>query len=1215
MTVEKTLFKGISKGISAHSKKIIVFVVIFTLVMGYFASNLNMEADKSSFYPDTEKTENLDEIEDSFGATEGKVQIVNVAEDGNVLSTEVLHDLLVMKEGFRESETVNSTLISSNDAPDGMITLADLVLRADRAFEVEEDIIAHTNETEEAIGTLQNQSDMYVKLNGSLSLGKTLLGFPNAHIQQSAITSYEGMSVIVSEPKRWKVVGEYREEFMGLIKILTDENKTLDEKIAFTENLILKLQKDGVYGYESFVDLLEGTKNVLEISKKLPKKQQQQVSRTAIGMTVRFLSIPESMPEDQKGMDFSKEMPSLSLNETEKRDRLEEMDDSDVRKTVHDVIDYDSEPLNKSVNETISNLKTMTDITDESIQVLEDLNSTLDNISTENKSLLQSISRFRGAIENNKTILEEKEEFIQETKPKLRSASELGDRFQDLEKGITRMLSRDFDEDEAATDLSAKSTLSIVLMNSSLSKDTRLEAQKELIDIAEEESQHSTVKVSADQVMMEQVNDSAQESLYFLLPIAFLYVIIVLVIVYRSIIESLASLLSLIFAVIWTFGAGVLLGYTFNPLIIAVPILMTGLAIDYGIHMIMRIREEKDKGKKIESSVVLAVISVGGAILLVTITTAVGFSSTTLSSLEVMRNFGVLATIGVLSSFFLFVFFLPPVVQHVENWRGGKRNRKKQKKAAKSSDEDDDNFITRLLSSSTIISDRHPILVLLIVSLITIASGYGAMQVETTFEMQDFLPEDSSQYQNIEYIKDEFGVNQTDVYLLTKGDLDDPAYLHALNETQDDMEDDEMIVPDEGLSSPLTVLRRYGTANPLNPDYNETIVQEFDDSDVDGDEIPERNVTKLYDMLFEDTDSRDAIENVLERNPENEYDSASAIIQVRENSKKLEDLDNAEIMGDELLEDSKPLREEGYTTKVTSSTIIDHETVKDLSSTQIRSLILAVIIVAIFLTLVFYYLHNSLVLGIITTFPVSLVTLWLLGLIYLIDIPLNFMTITVTALTVGLGVDYSIHVTHRFMEERESKDSLYDAIHKTIQHIGSAHLGALFTTVGALGILATSDILPLSQFGYITAIAILFSFIASVFVLPSALMLWARWGGEKRKKEELPVLKKKRDLPMMKKSLPVMKKKELTSEGEKRFKRKKKIRSTSTEEKRTHTRKEKGSTVIEEEKIEKKKEKRTMTIEEERVEKKTEKGSTDIEKKKVQKQEGKKSNSKEEKEE
>ncbi|MFW5953385.1 MAG: efflux RND transporter permease subunit [Candidatus Natronoplasma sp.] len=1123
MNLEKPLFKGIPKGISRHSGKIIVFVVIFTLIMGYFASNLYMEADKSSFYPDTEKTENLDEIEDSFGATEGKVQIVNVAEDGDVLTTEVLNDQIEMKEGFRESETVNSTLISSNDVPDGMITLSDLILRADRAFEVEEDIMGHSNETEIAIETLQNQSDMFLRLNYSLSLGKKLLDHPNVHIQQNVTRTYEGMSMIISEPERWSVVKQYREEFMGLMNTLRDKNKTLDEKITFTENLISKLKKDGIYGYESFVDLLKGTKNILRVSKNLPEREQKQVLQTSIGMTVRFLSIPESMPEEDSEMDLSTEMPSMSLNESEKRERLEGMNDSDVKETVYDVINYDSGPLNDSVNETTSNLDNMTSIIERSREILSDLNSSLNNISSKNKSLLRSTSRIQGAIEKNKTILEERDEFIRDKKPKLSSANELGDRFLDLEKGITRMLSQDFDEDEEAADLSAKNILSIVQMDSSLSKDIRLEAQNKLIDIAEDESQHSIVRVSANQVMMDQVNDSAQESLYFLLPIAFLYVIIVLIIVYRSIIESLASLLSLIFAVIWTFGAGVLLNYTFNPLIIAVPILMTGLAIDYGIHMIMRIREEKNKGRRIDVSVVLGVISVGGAILLVTITTMVGFSSTTLRDLEVMRNFGVLATIGVLSSFLLFVFFLPPVVQHVENWRVGDSDRKKQEKAAKSSKDEEGNIITRLLSSSTVISDRHPILVLSIVLLITIAAGYGAIQVETTFQMQDFLPEDSGQYQNIEYIEDNFDVNQTDVYLLTKGDLTDPAYLHALNETQDNIEDSEMVATDEGLSSPLTVIQRYGTANSLDPAYNETIVQEFDDSDVDGDDIPERNVTKLYDMLFEDSDSRNAIKNVLKKDGSG-YSSTSAIVQVRENSDKMdEDLDNAEVMEEKLLEDSSPLREEGYTTEVTSSSIIDQETIKDLSSTQIRSLILAVIIVAIFLTLIFYYLHRSLILGAITTFPVSLVTLWLLGLIYLIEIPLNFMTITVTALTVGLGVDYSIHVTHRFMEERKSKDSLEGAIQKTIQHIGSAHLGALFTTIGALGILATSDILPLSQFGYITAIAIVFSFIASVFILPSSLMLWSRWAKEKRK-EELPVLKKKRST-REKKDLPTLKKK------------------------------------------------------------------------------------------
>lgn len=1114
MSIDDRRFNKAAKVISDHSMKIIVVIVLFTLVMGYFASNIDMEADQEAFYPDTEKTRNLDDVENYFGATEGLVQVVYTSDEGNVLTKKVLNDMLDTKEGLKSNSLVNETLTSSEEVPDGATGLADLILKADRALKVEGTIIGLSNQTDDAVSIIQNQKEMYAKLNRSLNLGQKLLDFPDEQVERNIIVSYRGMSNILDEPKRWSVFEKYNQEFFQFIQVITDENITLDKKIAQTENLISKLNKQQPYGYSSFVDILKGLKSNLEISKNLPPAQGQKLSQASIGMTARFLTIPENLAKINP-LNFSFDIPSLSMNETEEKERLNEMDDSEIKETVHEVINYDPKNLKRSVDETKSNFKNIQRSMGESQYILKDMIEDLKGITIKNQSLANSISRFQSSFEKNSTSLQVKSQQIKNEKTKLQSADQFGKQFQKLEKGITNMLSSDFDKKADESDLSAESSLLIVQMDTSLDKETRMDAQYELIDIAEENSEHSSVRVSASQVMMDQVNDSAANSLYFLLPLAFIYVIIVLMLVYRSIIESIVSLLSLVFAVIWTFGAGVLLGYQFNPMIIAVPILMTGLGIDYGIHLIMRFREERGKGRNIRKSIITSILTVGGALLLVTITTAVGFSSTTFSGIEVMKNFGVLATIGIFSSFLLFVVFLPAVVKKVEGWRSSNNDdsdkKRKSKRKSKKSKDKKENMIARFLSSSVKVSNNHPKLVLFVVLLLTVSSGYGAMQVDTTFDLQDFLPKDRSQYQNIEYLESNFNLNQTDAYIITNGDLADSEYLYALDETSENFNDAEMVLAEEGLSSPLTVMQTYGTAMPMSPDYNETIVNMFSNSDLDGDNIPDQNITELYDVLFEAPESRDSIENVLEKGPEKGYSSASAIIKVRENSEKInEDLDNAEELEEELKKSTGPLRDEGYNTEITSRSMIDQETVSDLSTTQIESLIASIIIVAFFLTIIFYYLHRSLALGIITTFPVSIVTLWLLGLVYFIGIPLNFMTITVTALTVGIGVAYSIHVTHKFVEDKRNRKDTGKAMKDTIQHTGGALLGALFTTVGALGILATSEILPISQFGYVTAIAISLSFLASVFVLPSALVLWARSDKRtKKRKKDLPTLKKR----------------------------------------------------------------------------------------------------------
>ena len=105
---------------------------------------------------------------------------------------------------------------------------------------------------------------------------------------------------------------------------------------------------------------------------------------------------------------------------------------------------------------------------------------------------------------------------------------------------------------------------------------------------------------------------------------------------------------------------------------------------------------------------------------------------------------------------------------------------------------------------------------------------------------------------------------------------------------------------------------------------------------------------------------------------------------------------------------------------------------------------------------------------------------------------LNVMTTLIGALTIGLGVTYAIHISHRFIEELEEHHSLENAVNNTVKNTGFSLFGAAMTTVLSFGVLSQSILVPMQQFGTITALTILFSFLSSVWVLPSILVIWAK---------------------------------------------------------------------------------------------------------------------------
>ena len=166
-----------------------------------------------------------------------------------------------------------------------------------------------------------------------------------------------------------------------------------------------------------------------------------------------------------------------------------------------------------------------------------------------------------------------------------------------------------------------------------------------------------------------------------------------------------------------------------------------------------------------------------------------------------------------------------------------------------------------------------------------------------------------------------------------------------------------------------------------------------------------------------------------------------------------------------------------------------------ITATMIQSILYTIALSSLVLTAVFWFNDGLPLLGILTIIPVLLVLTWILGTMVVIGYTLNVMTTLIGALTIGLGVTYAIHISHRFIEELEEHHSLEKAVNNTVKNTGFSLFGAAMTTVLSFGVLSQSILVPMQQFGTITALTILFSFLSSVWVLPSILVLWARQAG------------------------------------------------------------------------------------------------------------------------
>lgn len=689
------------------------------------------------------------------------------------------------------------------------------------------------------------------------------------------------------------------------------------------------------------------------------------------------------------------------------------------------------------------------------------------------------------------------------------------------------------------------------------------QAEKRMDEIVKNEDlKHNDITVMGGSLITDEIMKANNESMAILLPLAFGLVIVILAIIYRNLLDMLFSILALGFSIIWVYGFGALMGYSFNPMTTAVPILIVGLGIDYGIHITMRYREEIQSGKKIEDSIKIIIISVGMALLLATVTTVISFLSNLASPIGLLGEFGVLAAIGIIASFFTMITFVPACKQIRENRKlkkGKFNNNLKNNKNSKIKTVGL-NFLNRAMGGGASAAQHHPLIVIILVAFITIGSVGLATQLETTFDFNDFLPDDLDITKDLEFMMQEFNTSIMDekVNILIVGDISDPELLRDLDETINNMRDTKGVSKDSSddpeAQSILSVMQDWATnetqfgRDNYDPDFHEIYIETMTDEGIPKDNATKENISELYDWLYNNPITRRSVQNVLYRTDDGSYEGA--VIRISINVDSNDDEAIAQLQND-LEEDKKPLERSADKAIVTGGPILTKTIMDSLNDSQIRSLIITIIISFIVLTIVFWYKWKSFILGLITITPVAFCVTWTLGTMYLVGISLNMMTITIASLTIGLGITYGIHITHRFLEdlknnsssdnflckmdinckdcgktiacsgkpgelvnincekcgatsevkfEKTVNESYIDiACRNTVLHTGTALFGAATTTIAGFGILVFALMPPIQQFGGITALTILYSFLASVFVLPTFLVMWAKWK-EKHKK-------------------------------------------------------------------------------------------------------------------
>jgi len=172
--------------------------------------------------------------------------------------------------------------------------------------------------------------------------------------------------------------------------------------------------------------------------------------------------------------------------------------------------------------------------------------------------------------------------------------------------------------------------------------------------------------------------------------------------------------------------------------------------------------------------------------------------------------------------------------------------------------------------------------------------------------------------------------------------------------------------------------------------------------------------------------------------------------------------------------------------RITGMLVLYNNMLQSLFTSQIETL--GTVMLGIFIMLL--VLFRSLKLAVIGILPNILSALLILGIIGLLGIPLDMMTITIAAITIGIAVDNAIHYIYRFREEfpRQGTDYLR-TLHYCHANIGKAVFYTAVTIIVGFSILVLSNFIPTIYFGLFTALAMAIALLAALTLLPRLILI------------------------------------------------------------------------------------------------------------------------------
>lgn len=552
-----------------------------------------------------------------------------------------------------------------------------------------------------------------------------------------------------------------------------------------------------------------------------------------------------------------------------------------------------------------------------------------------------------------------------------------------------------------------------------------------------------------------------------------LFIIVTLWFVFKKLIWIIVPLSSCFFSVLIMTGLLGLIGWKVTVISSNFIALMLILTMAMNIHMSTRFLQLKKNNPNLKNSEVIFMTTckMFWPIIYTALTTICAFLSLIFSEIKPVIDFGWMMSLGLIISFVITFTLLPTLINLLSTEKINIEGESKSK-------------ITEFLGEISI-NSRPTIFLITLVVIISSIVGISRLEVENSFI--NYFNKNTEIYKGMKLIDEKLG-GTTPLDIIIKFPTFEKDKLTVADDEFEDWGDEEnhdnrkyWFTKDK--IEKIEKVHSYLESNPfvgkvLSFSSILKVAKQLNNNKP----LDTLEIGVFYSKI-PDTIKKEVIDPYISI----EDNEARISLRIKDSEKNLRRNDLIKKIEYDL-ENQIGLESNEY--KLAGVLILFNNLLQSLFKSQI--LTLGFVMSGIFA--MFLILFRNIKLSLIGVVPNFIAAFFILGIIGLLEIPLDMMTITIAAITIGIAVDNSIHYIYRFKEEFFQNNSYEKTIKLCHSTVGIAILNTSITIVFGFSILVLSNFIPTIYFGVFTGLAMLLAMISVLTLLPSLILLTKPFG-------------------------------------------------------------------------------------------------------------------------